>query len=58
MIRQSFNPEEVILEETNRIGYELGMRFTKGKFPFIIDTRTGKPHIHNYIFFNSTMLDA
>lgn len=51
MIRQSFNPEEVILEETNRIGYELGMRFTKGKFPFIIDTRTGKPHIHNYIFF-------
>ena len=38
------------LEEANRLGYELGMRFTKGKHAFIVDTHTDKPHIHNDIF--------
>ena len=58
MIRQSFKPGEVTPEEANRLGYELGMRFTKGKHAFIVDTHTDKPHIHNHIIFNSTMLDA
>ena len=58
MIRQSFKLGEVISEETNRLGYELGMRFTKGKHAFIVDTHTDKTYIHNHIIFNSTMLDA
>lgn len=58
MIRQSFKPGEVTPEEANRLGYELGMRFTKGNHAFIVDTHTDKPHIHNHIIFNSTMLDA
>ena len=47
MIRQSFKPGEITPEEANRIGYELGMRFTKGKHAFIVDTHTDKAHIHN-----------
>lgn len=58
MIRQSFKPGEVTPEEANQLGYELGMRFTKGKHAFIVDTHTDKPHIHNHIIFNSTTLDA
>lgn len=58
MIRQSFKPGEVTPEEANRLGYELGMRFIKGNHAFIVDTHTDKPHIHNHIIFNSTMLDA
>lgn len=53
MIRQSFKPGEITQEETNRIGCELGMRFTKGKHAFIVDTHTYKAHIHNHIIFNS-----
>lgn len=58
MIRQSFKPGEITPEEANRLGYELGMRFTKGKHAFIVDTHTDKPHIHNHIIFNSTTIDA
>ncbi len=57
-IRQSFKPGEVTAEEANKIGYELGMRFTKGKHAFIVCTHTDRPHIHNHIYFNSTQLDA
>lgn len=41
-IRQSFKPGEVTPEEANRIGYELGMRFTKGKHAFIVATHTDR----------------
>jgi len=57
-IRQSFKPGEVTAEEANQIGYELGMRFTKGKHAFIVATHTDKAHIHNHIVFNSTTLDC
>ncbi len=57
-IRQSFKPGEVTPEEANRIGYELGMRFTKGKHAFIVATHTDRAHIHNHITFNSTALDC
>lgn len=30
-IRQSFKPGEITAEEANNVGYELAMRFTKGK---------------------------
>lgn len=31
-IRQSFRPGEITAEEANKVGYELAMRFTKGKY--------------------------
>lgn len=57
-IRQSFKPGEITLEEANKIGYELAMRFTKGKHAYIVATHIDKAHIHNHIIFNSTTLDC
>ena len=57
-IRQSFKPGEITPEEANRTGYELAMRFTKGKHDFTVSTHTDKKHIHNHIIFNSTTLDC
>lgn len=57
-IRQSFKPGEISAEDANRVGYELGMRFTKGKYAFIVATHTDKAHIHNHIIFNSTSIDG
>lgn len=56
-IRQSFKPGEVTPEEANRIGYELGMRWTKGCHAFFVATHIDKAHIHNHIIYNSTSLD-
>ena len=58
MIRQSFKPGEVNAKEANNIGYELAMRFTKGKHMFFVATHTDRKHIHNHIVFNSTTLDC
>jgi hypothetical protein len=57
-VRQSFKPGEITPEEANRIGYETAMRFTKGKFAFIVCTHTDKAHIHSHIIWNSTALDC
>lgn len=57
-IRQSFKPGEISPELANKIGYELGMSFTKGKHAFIVATHIDKSHIHNHIIFNSTSLDC
>src|SRR5699024_10021966 len=56
-IRQSFKPGEISPEKANEIGYELAMRFTKGRHAFIVATHTDRAHIHNHIYFNSTSLD-
>ena len=56
-IRQSFVPGEIAPEEANCLGYELAMRFTKGKHAFIVCTHVDKAHIHNHIIWNSTSLD-
>lgn len=58
MIRQSFKPGEIEPEEANKLGYELAMRFTKGKHMFFVATHTDKDHVHNHIVFNSTTLDC
>ena len=34
------------------------MRFTKGKYAFIVATHTDREHIHNHIIYNSTALDS
>jgi hypothetical protein len=44
--RQSFKPGEITPEEANRIGYETALRFTKGKYAFVVCTHTDKAHIH------------
>lgn len=57
-IRQSFRPGEITPEDANRIGYELAMRWTKGRHSFIVMTHTDKAHIHNHTYYNSTALDC
>lgn len=57
-IRQSFKPGEVTPEEANKIGFELGMRWTKGRHAFLVATHIDKAHIHNHIIYNSTSLDC
>jgi len=57
-IRQSFKPGEITPAEANRIGYETAMRFTKGKYAFIVCTHTDKSHVHSHIIWNSTALDC
>ena len=57
-IRQSFKPGEISAEDANRVGYEMAMRFTKGKYAFIVATHTDRAHIHNHIIFNSTSIDG
>lgn len=57
-IRQSFLPGEVTPEEANRIGYELGMSWTKGNHAFLVTTHIDKAHVHNHIYYNSTSLDC
>ena len=58
-VRQSFHPEEDITpEEANRIAYETAMRFTKGKYAFVVCTHVDKAHIHSHIIWNSTALDC
>ena len=57
-IRQSFKPGEVTPEQANEIGYELAMRFLKGKHSFLVCTHVDRKHIHSHIIFNSTSLDC
>ena len=57
-IRQSFRPGEITPEEANKVGYELAMRFTKGKHAFIVATHIDRQHIHNHILYNSTSMDG
>lgn len=57
-IRQSFKPGELTPEEANQVGYELAMRFTKGKHAFIVATHIDRAHLHNHIIYNSTSLDC
>ena len=58
MIRQAFRPGEVTPEKANRIGYELAMRWTKGRYAFIVATHVDHAHVHNHIVFNSVALDG
>ncbi len=57
-IIQSFKPGEITPEEANKLGYELAMKFTKGKHQFLVATHVDKAHIHNHVEFNSTNLEC
>ena len=43
-IRQSFYPGEITPKEANRIGYELAMRWTKGRHAFIVTRYAASLH--------------
>ena len=57
-IRQSFKPGEITPEEANKVGYELALRFTKGKHAFTVSTHIDRAHVHNHVIFNAVDLDA
>jgi hypothetical protein len=57
-IRQSFNPGEVDADAALKIGYDLAMRWTKGKHAFFVASHTDHPHPHVHIYYNSTTLDC
>ena len=57
-IRQSFPPGELSPEEALDIGYELAMRWTKGKHAFFVVSHADRPHPHVHIYYNSTSLDC
>lgn len=57
-IRQSFKPGEISPEDANRLGRETAMRFTKGRYSFLVATHTDRAHIHNHIVFNSVSMDG
>ena len=44
-LRQSFLPGEITPQEANQIGYELALRFTKGRHAFLVCTHTDRHHI-------------
>lgn len=51
---QSFSPEDNLTpKEINRIGYEIMMELTGGRFKFIVATHTDKDHVHNHILINA-----
>jgi len=57
-IIHSFKPGEISPEEANRLGYELAMKFTRGKHQFVVSTHVDRAHVHTHIEFNSTNLDC
>lgn len=57
-IRQSFPPGELSPEEALNVGYELAMRWTKGRHAFFVVSHVDRPHPHVHIYYNSTSLDC
>ncbi len=57
-IRQSFVPGEVDSETALKIGYDLAMRWTKGKHAFFVASHIDRPHPHVHIYYNSITLDC
>ena len=57
-IRQSFPPGEIDPEAALDIGYELAMRWTKGRHAFFVVSHADRPHPHVHIYYNSTSLDC
>ena len=57
-LRQSFKPGEITAEEAAKIGYELAMRWTKGKHSFVVATHIDKDHVHSHIMFNAINLNC
>lgn len=50
---QSFQKEEVKMEDAHRIGKEFADKILEGQYEYVISTHIDKGHIHNHIIFNS-----
>ena len=57
-IRQSFMVGETDAQTALKIGYDLGMRWTKGKHAFFVVSHVDRPHPHVHVYYNSTSLDC
>ena len=57
-IRMSFKPGEVTAVQVLELGKELGLRWTKGKYQFIVAAHTNTKNPHAHIIFNSVNLDC
>jgi hypothetical protein len=57
-IRQSFAPGECDAATANKIGYDMAMSLTKGKFAYIVCTHVDKQHIHSHILVSAVSLDC
>lgn len=57
-IRQAFPPGEIDAETALKIGYDLAMRWTKGRHAFFVVSHVDLPHPHCHIYYNSTSLDC
>jgi len=57
-VRQSFVRGEVDAETALKIGYDFGMRWTKGKHAYFVVSHIDRPHPHIHIYYNSTSLDC
>jgi hypothetical protein len=57
-IRQSFMRGETDAETALKIGYDLGMRWTKGKHAYFVVSHIDRPHPHIHVYYNSTTLDC
>ena len=56
--RQSFAPGELDHDNALRIGNDLAMRWTKGKYAYFVVSHIDRPHPHIHIYHNSTALDC
>ena len=57
-IRQSFAPGETDAETALKIGYDLAMRWTKGKHAFFVVSHIDRPHPHVHVYYNAIALDC
>ena len=57
-LRQSFAPGECDAATANRIGYDMAMSLTKGKFAYMVCTHVDKEHIHSHILLSAVSLDC
>jgi hypothetical protein len=57
-IRQSFKPGEITPQQALDIGYDLALRWTKGRHQFIVAAHTNTNSPHTHIVFNSTNIAA
>ena len=57
-VRQAFPPGEISVEDAQKIGYETAMRWTKGKYQFLVCTHNDRGHLHNHIYYNATAEDS
>lgn len=51
---QSFSPDDAVTPEmAHELGRKLAMKFTDGKFEFVVATHINKDSIHNHIIINA-----